>query len=383
MKLILHDQNKRGSLDEYYRRAFEQATELFIVTAYLPAWDNELQLNETCRGFRLIIGKDFGITRKAACESVMQWLPAKRNSQFLVADLIAGFHPKAVFWSEGDNKYYAIVGSSNLTRAAFETNYEANVYSKISKTEYAAAKEWVKHLECKSIVVSSDWLSKYHESTRAPGSRRASAKDTSAKDIALIALKLPKPRGTEKQVEYRRRKLQTHEKKQAGLTRLFVRCANREIESREFYEQLPNYWSYKIGNRLQGHGFEISGAWSDFTALSQSFIRITRTDEDDRDDVVAEEIDRLQELSVATRAAFLSEMLCLRFRKLYPVLNAPVRKFLTDKKFKPPSKASEGARYIDLAKKLRFSLLQNPEHAAKDLAELDAVIWLAYGKKKK
>jgi HKD family nuclease len=131
MKLILHLPNEKGILSEYYRQAFNAATELFIVTAYLTDWDESLELNSGCRGFRLVIGKDFGITRKAACEAVMRWLPSKRKSQFLVADLIDGFHPKAVFWSESDN-YYAIVGSSNLTRAAFETNYEANVYSRIS-----------------------------------------------------------------------------------------------------------------------------------------------------------------------------------------------------------------------------------------------------------
>jgi hypothetical protein len=41
----------------------------------------------------------------------------------------------------------------------------------------------------------------------------------------------------------------------------------------------------------------------------------------------------------------------------------------------------EGARFIDLAKKLRFWLLNDPDHPAKNLAELDTVIWLAYGKK--
>jgi hypothetical protein len=31
---------------------------------------------------------------------------------------------------------------------------------------------------------------------------------------------------------------------------------------------------------------------------------------------------------------------------------------------------------------MRNSLLQNPNHPAKNLAELDTVIWLKYGKKK-
>ena len=100
MNLLLHTPNSDSELSKYYRHAFEQAVELFIVTAYLTEWDASLELNSGCRRFRVIIGKDFGITRKAACEAVMRWLPPNRKGQFLVADLIAGFHPKAAFWKD-------------------------------------------------------------------------------------------------------------------------------------------------------------------------------------------------------------------------------------------------------------------------------------------
>jgi hypothetical protein len=52
-------------------------------------------------------------------------------------------------------------------------------------------------------------------------------------------------------------------------------------------------------------------------------------------------------------------------------LNQPVQDYLKAVKFKAPRGASEGARFIDLAKKLRSSLLQNPGHPAKNPAELD------------
>jgi hypothetical protein len=100
MKMILHPPStpsESGKLSALYHRAFKESKELFIVTAYLTEWDESLALNDGCRGFRLIVGKDFGITRKAACEAVLKWLPAKRKSQFLVADLIDGFHPKVTF----------------------------------------------------------------------------------------------------------------------------------------------------------------------------------------------------------------------------------------------------------------------------------------------
>jgi HKD family nuclease len=377
MKLILHTPEEKGTLSDHYRKAFERASEMFIVTAYLTDWDETLRLNTRCRGFRLIIGKDFSITRKAACEAVMRWLPAMRKSQFLVADLIDGFHPKAAFWSSGGS-CYAIVGSSNLTKAAFETNYEANVFSKITQAEYDSAKKWIKHVERKSVVVSGDWLSKYEEAERSRNRRR---RDGSAEDlgIPLISLNLPNPRGCEQQVLRRRKKLSNHRKYRKGLIELFERRATGKLTSTKFYESLRGYWSYDAGNRLQGNNWEISGKGSDFGELSRSFVRILKGPEDDRDDTVVEEIDRLAKRRVPTRAAFLSEMLCLEFPAEYPVLNKPVRRYMRDVGFKAPRGASEGAKYIDLAKKLRFSLVKNPDHAAKNLAELDAVIWLAHG----
>lgn len=109
-------------------------------------------------------------------------------------------------------------------------------------------------------------------------------------------------------------------------------------------------------------------------------MRIVDASDAERDDVVAEEIDWLQSHKVRSRTAFLSEMLCLRFPTLYPVKNQPVEDFLAAIKFKGPRGASEGAAYVDLAQRLRVSLRANPKHPAKTIAELDAIVWLAYGK---
>jgi hypothetical protein len=65
------------------------------------------------------------------------------------------------------------------------------------------------------------------------------------------------------------------------------------------------------------------------------------------------------------------------------VLNQPVLDYRKQLKLKAPQGASEGARYVYFAKKLRLSLLQNSGHPAKNLAELDTVIWSVFGKKKK
>src|SRR5277367_20496 len=129
-------QQRPSNLSAHYKTAFENAIELSVVTAYLTDWDASLILNSDCRRFRIIVGSNFGITRKAACEKVMRWLPPTRKSEFLVADQIPGFHPKAMFWKDKRGKCFAVIGSSNLTRAAFETNYEANVFSPITEADY-------------------------------------------------------------------------------------------------------------------------------------------------------------------------------------------------------------------------------------------------------
>jgi hypothetical protein len=380
MDLLLHTSITDSELSRYYERAFKNAVELFVVTAYLTEWDSKLELNPKCRSLRVIVGRNFGITRKAACEKVMRWLPPKRKAQFMVADQINGFHPKAVFWREDGGKFFAIVGSSNLTHAAFESNYEANVFFPLSEADYSKGKRWVKNIETQSVVVSEDWLIKYKEARLgSPDQKRGNSKrDQDAPPV--LALKLPIPSGMEAKIAERRARLAVYKKKQAGLMRLFRRCAKKQINSKHFYNELPNYWSTTVGDRLQGRGFEIKGKHSNFQELSKSFVRILDVTGEDRDNVVSEEIDRLGEMDVPTRRAFLSEMLCLRFPKEYPVLNQPVQDYLKAVKHKAPRGASEGARFMFLAKTLRSSLLQNPGHPAKSLAELDTVIWLVYGK---
>jgi hypothetical protein len=97
MPLVLHLPQQTGQLAQLYRQAFAKAVELLIVTAFLTDWDEALQLNSQCRHFRFVIGKDSGITRKAACRKVIKWLAPSYRAHFLVADSISGFHPKAIF----------------------------------------------------------------------------------------------------------------------------------------------------------------------------------------------------------------------------------------------------------------------------------------------
>ena len=97
--------------------------------------------------------------------------------------------------------------------------------------------------------------------------------------------------------------------------------------------------------------------------------------------MVRKEIDRLASADNPTRGAWLSEMLCHFFPDKYPLLNKPVKVWLQHNKYKGPSKSSEGAKYIDLAIKLRNALKSNTANRAKNIAELDHAIWKWYHNK--
>lgn len=365
-------------LREIYERALIQSIDLVIVSAYLTEWDSSIPLGKKCKSFRLIVGKDFGITRKKACLEVMKWLPKCRLAQFRVADQITGFHPKAVFWSEDGGKYFALVGSSNLSKAAFESNHEINGYASIDKSTFEAVKDWVAEVTKKSVVVSESWLAKYVEAI--PPKRPSGTKGA---PTTVFNLSLPKPRAKVRLaglLANRREQMKVFREKRADLEALFRDTARQPWSSAQgtrFYASLNKLWAHGTGgSRFQGAGWDRSGRSSNFKELARSVVAVLDCDEYERDDIVSSEIDRLRKKKVSTRSALFSEMLCQFFPTEFPVLDGPVKEWLKQTNFFAPRRASEGARYVDLAVKLRAALRQSKDSQAKNLAELDVVIWL-------
>lgn len=385
MELILHRPEGDGALEEHYIRAFRQATELYLVTAYLTEWEKGRALNVACTPFRLIIGKGFGITRKAACDKVRKWLPSeaqqrKRDWRFLVADNIAGFHPKAVFWKEKDGKCFAIIGSSNLTRAAFETNHEANIYTPISRAKYKEAVKWVGEIEDASVPVFPDWIKRYTEAPRSNDGRGGKGAAPGA-PAPLLDFALPSPKTARKAVTKRRDTLRQYRKHQRKLLNLFRRTARRSDHASSFRTEVNKYWG-DVHARMQGSGWERKGKAANFAELARSFLKIYDSSDDQRDGVVIKELNKLQKARNPARVSFLSEMLCLAFPENYPLIDDPVKRYLSSMKFRTPKGAGWGDRYIAIAEFLRDGLRLNPGHPARNLAELDAVIWLKYKRKK-
>ncbi|MCX2894192.1 phospholipase D family protein [Stenotrophomonas lactitubi] len=375
MELFLHQSKQKSQLGHRYTKAFREAVELYVVSAYLTEWDDALKISPECKRFRFIVGKDFGITRKDACRKVLRWLAPSRKAEFLVADGIRGFHPKSVIWKDLSGDAFMIIGSSNLSKAAFNSNVEANILVSISASEFNDVRAWIDWIEESSIPVSEDWLDLYTEAVRPPKIGSDENKASFADEAPTVVFKLPWPANAAERVQERQNQMKAFEKHKKGLMALFRRTAKGEIKNKEFYELLPSHWSFELGNRLQGRGWERLGMAADFKEIAQAFIAIEDASKRDRDDVVRREIDRLHDRANPARRAFLSEMLCLRFPDSYPVLNNPVRAFLVKHQLSAPRGSSEGSKYIDLAKKLRTALRANPSYIAKNLAELDLLIW--------
>ncbi|EMU4784549.1 phospholipase D family protein, partial [Neisseria gonorrhoeae] len=163
-QLFLHsDTPNEKELISIYEKAVSEAVELYIFSAYLTHWDVKNKLNSKLQEFKFIFGQDFGLSKKEAIRKVLKWLPSHLKFTLMVAQGIQGFHPKAVFWKNDKNEYYALIGSSNLTHAAFNSNYEANILTKISEQDFIKVKSWADEIAMKSIPVSEDWLEEYQE----------------------------------------------------------------------------------------------------------------------------------------------------------------------------------------------------------------------------
>jgi HKD family nuclease len=382
--ILLPKKSDNLSLDGIYHRALSRSKELYIASAYLTEWGIKESLGDQCESFLFIVGKDFGITRKRACRAVMEWLPADRHQEFMVAESISGFHPKAMFWREHDGKCYALLGSSNLTKAAFSTNFEANGFARISDEQFQLASEWIESVFEVSVTLNETWLDRYQEARQpanAGGLKADDPKETQeAYHLPLPAIR--KLKGYKPYLTQRRDQMKAFRRNKANLVSLVRSTSKARIWNQtridDFYNNLCTLWYMgERGSRFQGKGWERTGRNSDFREFSKSLIRVLDAPFAGRDRVVIQEINRLTSIGLTTRGALFSEMLCQFFPKHYYVLNRPIRDWFEDLDFTFPRGLSKGQRYVNCARLLRAALKRADDYPAANLAELDSIIWFA------
>lgn len=378
MKVLLSPGPVAGvSIARAYERAFRSARELYIATAFLTDWDFGQRLNRKCERLLFLVGTDFGRTRKDACLRVLRdWLPARFGYRFLaVTSLPEGcFHPKVLAWAEGKGRYFGLIGSSNLSSAGLGTNYEANVLVPLSRREYNGVVQWLNSLAERAQPINRDWLDHYRE---APAQRKSGARW----QRSTRGLQLPLPRGQRyvQWIRERREQQRAFKRIRLRLLRAMRRCAEGRMSNLKFWSYFWNVWSTHP-SRFQGSGIERTGKSANGGEACRSMVRILNgggtLSEVDLDAVVKREIDRFARSGNQARGAWLSEMLCHYFPEKYPILNDPVKRWLRAKGWRLSRAATQGTRYIELARMLRDAVRQNPG-GPRDLAQLDAVVWYA------
>lgn len=378
-----------SSLKKVYDRAFAKAKELFVVSAFLTEWPADQRPNSGCEEFLLVIGTDFGITRIAAVKKALKSLGETFEDRVLAFNAKGvNFHPKVMLWKEADDSHFILIGSSNLTRAAFERNVEANVTMKLTKAEYENARDWMQEIEDASTPVIGPWLEKYQEAPLRVSGGSGSFADDAPTDSPVFDLSLGVP-GNDERAEFdehleRRREIRAtfdRESKQP-LVELFRRLARKtkwsDADDQHVYEELRRLWGASPRTRMGGKQWALRGKGTRYQQFVKSFVQILDAPSARaRDVIVSREKDKLREAKVSARTAVFSELLCHFYPRRYPILDKPVKAWRREVGFDHRLGGTEGERYIRLAKFARAAL-RDPETmttGVRDLAELDVLIW--------
>jgi hypothetical protein len=367
--------NDHDELRKVYDRAVSEAQELYIATAYLMDWNPARRLNVSCQRLVFLVGTDFGLTRKAALLNVLRWIPKRVAFSFFgaVSQQNGNFHPKIVAWRTRSGKCYCMIGSSNLSKAAFSNNYEANVLTAISPAEFGRLSKWLDAISEDASPVSKDWIN--HHYTEAKITNRGGGRK---KNIEIEPSKLPSGPACHTVVRRRRRQQVTFVEIGDRLRRAALRCSKGKISAPEFWETFWDLWANHT-SRIQGKGIEFRGKGAKWDQACGALIRILDAGKSlsafQLDQQVVKEIDHLRKVKNPMRGAWLSEMLCHYFPDLYPVKNGPIQKWLSHIKLRARRGATEGQKYVDLAQKLRLAVKDHRPAGARNLVELDGAIW--------
>ncbi len=93
--------------------------------------------------------------------SLLNWLPRKAAiCRALAVDSYSegGFHPKVMIWKTPSGKCSCLVGSSNLSKAAFSSNYECNVTFSTDNVQYERMRLWLESGLKHSSEITPDFI---------------------------------------------------------------------------------------------------------------------------------------------------------------------------------------------------------------------------------
>jgi hypothetical protein len=221
--------------------------------------------------------------------------------------------------------------------------------------------------------VTPKWIKAYIEA-KPHELRNFEARNKKSRTPSFV--ELPNPAGAASVLRRRRKQKESFRKIRGTLSAAIRQCASGSMGDKAFYKKLNETWG-SSGARAQNTRWQATGRKSNFKRLCKGLSAILAAKETERDRVVLETIDSLNKgKPVSTRRALLSELLCHFFPSQYPILDKPVAAY-TQQYMRGAYGLSKGAKYIHLATSLRAALKKNPRYPAKDLFELDGLIWEA------
>jgi len=194
------------------------------------------------------VGTDFGLTRKAAMLNVLRWIPRNISFTFLaVQSQSGGFHAKIVAWKAHSGKYYCMIGSSNLSKAAFSNNCEANVMTEISSRDFARLSAWLDSVSTESSPISKDWIK--HHYTEAKVAHKGKKAEKNA--FQIKPSDLPHGAACARAVRDNRRKQASFHEIAKPIRAAAVRCTRGKISRSQFWQTFWKLWGAHK-SRLQG-----------------------------------------------------------------------------------------------------------------------------------
>jgi HKD family nuclease len=282
-----------GKSKDVLFEAITTADEIWWASAYLTSWPLAPNCipKSNCTSCNIVVGSDFGITRKAALLDLLKW--SKKAMSNVYINEMSGFHPKTILWKSG-KKYYALIGSSNLSVAAWSSNVELNAVIDITKEEYVNLTDWFQdYVISISPMLDAKWLKRYHESPR-KSKPKTDAIDQINKRIKILGdvdLKIP------------RQQQKIYNKNKSKFEQLVKSCASAAISREKFYEKM---WILLYDSWYGSPVWRITCKKAIWEEACRKLVKIFSSPEPERDRVVKETIDSLGASDNPTRGAWLT-----------------------------------------------------------------------------
>jgi len=351
-----------GKAHRILTEAILNADEIWWASAYLTSWplSKDCIPKKNCLICKIVIGSDFGITRKAALFDLYKW--AKPCSADVFINDTQGFHPKILLWRQG-NRHYVFAGSSNLSVAAWSSNIELNIRIPIKKTEFEVLTEWFEYYVIDaSQRLDPSTIKTYSESKRT--GKRAK------KVFAEIDYRIKKLRSVDLSVP--RKQLRAYNRNKAAFVNIVKACAKSQITKMAFYktmtELLKGTWRGR--NAL----ISMNCKEEDWKETCSGLSGIFSSNKGDRDSVVKKVIDSLQLTGNKTRGAWLSEILCHHYPLDYLLITKPVKEWIRESKIEKLYGIPTGYQYIRISQNMRKYLKVSKDKFS-NFMEMDHAIW--------